>query len=261
MHLRRSARKSACRRRASPRGERAPAPVRPKERVPVPRLPARGACTCAGPPERACTGAAPPREGSVHLRRSARKSVYRRRASPRGERAPAPVRPKELYRCRASRKGACTRAAKGLRASYRRRASPQGERAPPPAKGLRASNRRRASRKGACTRAGSPERASTGAAPPREGSVHLRRTTRQSVCRRAPLRKGSVRPRRPAPSRGRVDARLQRARCAQNRPRRGRAAKCRCYLVWLRPLARSLAKLRSSSRSNNAPSSSVSGQP
>ena len=91
---------------------------------------------------------------------------------------------------RASRKGACTRAG-------------------PPSTAVR----RRASRKGACTRR-SALHSATGhappvrerapapvrppwqaiAAPPREGSVHLRRTTRLSVCRRAPLRKGSVRP-------------------------------------------------------------------
>ena len=161
VHLRRSARKSACRRRASPQGECAPAPVRPKERVPVPRLPqgsvhprrprasgpptgaappVRGACTCAGPPERACTGAAPPREGSVHLRRTTRQSVYRCRASPRGERAPAPDHPTERVPARASPQGECATA------SAR----------PLPGAGRRTRN------KGAVR----PKRAATGVAPP-----------------------------------------------------------------------------------------------
>ena len=62
---------------------------------------------------------------------------------------------------------------------------------------------RRASRKGACTpRRQTPFGASPGAAPPREGSVQLRRTTHQCVCRRAPPRKESVRLRQAKALRG-----------------------------------------------------------
>ena len=224
--------------RASPRGEHAPAPVRPPQRVPTPRLPARGACTCAGspttactdaappargvcnragPPTTACTDAAPPREGSVHLRRSAHHSVYRRRASPRGECATAPVR---------------------LSKVYRRRASPRGERAPAPVRPPQRVPAPRLPARGACNRAGPPTKACADAAPPREGIVHLRRSAYQSVCRRRASPRGErapapVRPpkRVPAPRlpRGSVHlrrttervpgARLHRAECAQNAPR------------------------------------------
>ena len=163
VHPRRPAHHSVCRRRASPRGECATPPVRPPQRVPAPRLPARGACNSAGPPTTACAGAAPPREGSVqlrrfayprctdaappregsvHLRRFAHHSVCRRRASPRGECAPAPVRPPQRVPApRLPARGVCTCAGSPI----------QGVPAP------------RLPARGVCTCAGPPDRACAGA--------------------------------------------------------------------------------------------------
>ena len=126
------------------------------------RVSREGACNSAGPPTKACADAAPPHEGSVQLRRSAHQSVCRRCASPQGERATPPVRLSKVYRRRASPRG--ERATPPVRLSkvYRRRASPRGERATPPVRLPRC----------------------IGAAPPREGSVQLRRFAHHSVCRR-----------------------------------------------------------------------------
>ena len=141
VQLRRSAHHSVCRRRASPQGERATPPVRLSR------------CAGAAPPREGsvhlrrfayprCTDAAPPREGSVHLRRSAHHSVCRRRASPRGERAPAPVRPPQRVPApRLPARGACTCA------------GPPTKRVPAP----------RLPARGVCTCAGPPDRACAGA--------------------------------------------------------------------------------------------------
>ena len=159
----------------------------------------------------------------MHPRRPAHHSVYRRRASPRGERATPPVRPpKRVPALRLPARGACTSAGSPITACAGARLPARGAcnsagppttactDAAPPRKGSVQLRRFAYPR---CAGAAPPARERApmpvrppqrdrlrvyGAAPPREGSVHLRRTTRLSVCRRAPLRKGSVRPRRPA---------------------------------------------------------------
>ena len=159
--------------RASPQGERAPAPVRPPQRdrhaplrkgsvhlrrsahhsVTGMRLSARRACTCAGPPTTASPAC----------------------ASPQGERAPAPVRPPQRHRHAPLRKESVH-----LRRSAHHSVT-----------GMRLSARR------ACTCAGPPIRACAGARLSARGVCDPRREAlrRASRCTRA---KGELRPTRTA---------------------------------------------------------------
>ena len=162
----------------------------------VPRLPARGACTCAGPAhqsvcrrraslrgERATPPVRPPKRVPA-------------RASPQGERATPPVRLSEVCRRRASPREERATAPVRLSKVYRRCASPRGERAPTPVRPPQRVPALRLPARAACTCAGPPTKACADAAPPREGSVHLRRSALHSATVAAPPREGSVQLRR-----------------------------------------------------------------
>ena len=146
------------------RGACTHAPVRPPQRDRFERLPARGVCTCAGPPTIARPAPRLPVRGACTCMPVRPPQRDRRRASPQGERAPArrSAYPQRVPAPRLPVRGACTRGRSALH-SATGAAPPVRERAPAPVRPPQRDRR----------------------APPRKGSVHLRRTTRTE---RVPVR-------------------------------------------------------------------------